>query len=181
MESIDDLSRSVQGGIAKAFLNSRVSHCGRPESARRARTRQIRPIEKLNIEIYSRQNMRAYLNYHLLLNYALRDMRRDFRCTFHSVVTLIDHWLKSLHLRYTTIFYGSRLYENISPLCMCVCEASSLWKEIRKIFLMKECRKIFLTSFVWSDLYDIAIQLTCHLTQLVKWSQQTPKELICFS
>jgi len=55
-ESMDNRSRDVQG-VIKAFLDNRVSQCDRTERTRRWWTRQIRSIEKLNIEIYTRQNI----------------------------------------------------------------------------------------------------------------------------
>lgn len=91
-ELIDDRSRGIQGGIAKAFLDSRVSCCGRPESARRSRTRQIRPIEKLNIEIYSRQNRARVSKLSFITQlYVTRYEARLSLYVFHSFATLIDY------------------------------------------------------------------------------------------
>lgn len=100
-----------------------------------------------------RWNARAYLNYHLLLNYTLRDRRRDFRCIFHSVVTLIDHWSRSFHPRHTSmIFYGIqavREYFSLRSSRSACAKFSSLWKrEHVRYLLWKNAERYFQLLFV---------------------------------
>jgi len=82
---------------------------------------------------------------------------------FHSVA-LIDYWLRSLHLWHDILWIHVVRKSTFLFVCVCVCVRACVrvWrKEIYKTFLVKErgenYRKIFLTSFCWSDLYDIAI------------------------